>query len=316
MSFLDSIRKFKDDLIANTKRTITQEINSLYSDAKNKAINKLTSGLTSSVYGQASYNRKASINQLTQPEPNVLHKFATYNTLFTLSALSEEELQNPTTFFKGKPHDIIAQSSGIDATKNYRQGPPGQSGRTGVDKRILEDNTNLRNNLYNAQMEFQKNNDIYFRSVEIVSVPGYNQKRRLTSATNINIVMVEPYGLTLLEKIKAAAANNGFLDHLDAAYMLTIEFKGFDENGRAVAVDQATTKRVIPVKLVTMDIDVNNGGAEYNIQAIPYNEFGFSNLYMYPRTSGTLTTDKDTLADCVSQLQDILNEQNTQEQAS
>ena len=80
MSFLDSIRKFKDDLIANTKRTITQEINSLYSDAKNKAINKLTSGLTSSVYGQASYNRKASINQLTQPEPNVLHKFATYNT--------------------------------------------------------------------------------------------------------------------------------------------------------------------------------------------------------------------------------------------
>jgi len=314
--FKNIFKKFKDDLIADTKRTISQEASRVYADAKSALFNKATGGKTSSVYGQAQYNRKASINQFTQPEPNVLHKFATYNTLFTLSALSEEELQSPKTFFNGKPHDVIAQSSGIDATKNYRQGPPGQSGRTGIDKRILEDNTNLRNNLYNAQTEFQKNNDIYFRNVEIVSVPGYNQKRRLTSATKINIVMVEPYGLTLLEKIKAAAANNGFLDHLDAAYMLTIEFKGFDENGRAVAVDQATTKRVIPVKLVTMDIDVNNGGAEYTIQAIPYNEFGFSNLYMYPRTSGTLTTDKDTLADCVSQLQDVLNEQNLQEQAS
>ena len=312
--FKNIFKQFKDDLIADTKRTISQEASRVYADAKSALFNKATGGKTSSVYGQAQYNRKASINQFTQPEPNVLHKFATYNTVFTLSALSEEELQNPKTFFESKPHDVIAQSSGIDATKNYRQGPPGQSGRTGIDKRILEDNTNLRNKLYDAQMEFQKNNDIYFRSVEILSVPGYNEKRRLTSATKVDIVMVEPYGLTLLEKIKAAAANNGYLDHLDAAYMLTIEFKGFDENGRSVDVDQATTKRVIPVKLVTMDIDVNNSGTVYNIQAIPYNEFAFTNLYMYPRTSASLVSGTKKLSDIVNELQNVLNEQNKQEQ--
>mgnify|MGYP005655936841 CR=1 FL=1 len=61
--------------------------------------------------------------------------------MFTLSALSQSEIRNPKTFFTGKPHDIIAQSGGIDATANYRQGPPGGGGRgfTGDNKKIIEE---------------------------------------------------------------------------------------------------------------------------------------------------------------------------------
>ena len=43
---------------------------------------------------------------------NILHNFATYNTLFTLSGLSEDELQNQ-TYFSNAPHEIIARSGGI-----------------------------------------------------------------------------------------------------------------------------------------------------------------------------------------------------------
>ena len=67
-----------------------------------------------SPYNDAAYSRKRSINELPlTPDPNVLHKFASYNTLFTLSALSVNEIRNPKAFFQGKPHDIIAQSGGI-----------------------------------------------------------------------------------------------------------------------------------------------------------------------------------------------------------
>ena len=45
-------------------------------------------------------------------EPNQLHKFASYNALFTLSALSKSDLEN-TKFMDGAPHDIILRSSGI-----------------------------------------------------------------------------------------------------------------------------------------------------------------------------------------------------------
>jgi len=46
----------------------------------------------------AAYARKASIKKLPlESDPNVLHKFASYNTIFTLSALSTQEIRNPSS---------------------------------------------------------------------------------------------------------------------------------------------------------------------------------------------------------------------------
>ena len=266
-------------------------------------------------YIEAANARKASINQLPlNPDPNVLHKFASYNTLFTLSAMSQREINNPSLFLKGAPHDIIAQSGGIGSIANQNNRPPGERERFTEDtKKIIRKSAELRDSLNRATTEFLKNNDIYFRNVEMTSVPGLNEKRRLTSVTHIKMELVEPSGITLIEKIKAAAANNGYLDHLDAPYMLTVEFKGFDENGNAVQVNNDFIKRVIPIKLILMDIDVNQGGSYYNIQAIPYNEFGFTNNFMYPRTSGSLRSTNLTFKDAVHDLTKTLNDQNEQE---
>ena len=75
-------------------------------------------------YNQAANDRKRSINELPlSPDPNVLHKFASYNTLFTLSALSQQEIRNPKQFFQGAPHDIIARSGGIGAAANRNERP-------------------------------------------------------------------------------------------------------------------------------------------------------------------------------------------------
>ena len=263
----------------------------------------------------AAHARKASIKKLPlQPDPNVLHKFASYNTIFTLSALSTREIRNPKQFFNGAPHDIIARSGGIgDANSNTA--PPGARERFTEDtKETIRKSAALRDALNRSTTEFYKNNDLYFKNVEMTSIPALNEKRRLTSVTNIMMELVEPSGLTLLEKVKAAAANNGFLDHLDAPYLLTIEFKGFDEQGREIKENTDFIKRVIPIKLITMDIDVNQGGSYYNIKAIPYNEFAFTDTFMYPRTSGSLKSTNRTFNDAVKNLQDILDEQNRDEQ--
>jgi len=277
---------------------------------KDKAKNRYSS------YDNAAYARKRSINELPiDPDPNVLHEFASYNTIFTLSALSTREIRNPKEFFQSAPHDIIARSGGIGPDGNRNDRPPFEQETqfTEESKKLIIKNTAIRDSLGRASTEFLKNNDLYFRNVEMTSVPGFNDKRRLTSVTNIRMELVEPSGITLLEKVKAAAANNGFLDHLDAPYMLTIEFKGFDENGKEIKVNNDYVKRVIPIKLVTMDIDVNQGGSYYDIKAIPYNEFGFVNNFMYPRTSGTLSSTNKTFKDAVDDLAKILNEQNEDE---
>ena len=269
----------------------------------------------STVYEEAAYARKRSINEIPiDPDPNVLHKFASYNTIFTLSALSRREIRNPQVFFNSAPHDIIAQSGGIGPLANRNNRPPGEREKFNEEsKQSIRKSAQLRDALLRASTEFTKNNDIYFRNVEMTSVPGLNAKRRLTSVTNIRMELVEPSGITLLEKIKGAAAANGFLDHLDAPYMLTIEFKGFDEYGKAVKEKTEFIKRVIPIKLITMDIDVNQGGSYYNVKAIPYNEFALTNQFMYPRTSGTLKSTNKTFKDAVQDLQNTLNDQNEQE---
>lgn len=248
-------------------------------------------------------------------DPNVLHDFASYNTLFTLSALSKNEILDPTTFFQSKPHDIIAQSGGIGRDANRHEGPPSEQGNrfTEDTKATIKKSKALQDSLDQSKLEFIKNNDLYFRNVELITVPGYNDKRRLTSVTNITMELTEPAGLTLIEKIKAAAANNGYLDHLDAPYLLTIEFKGYDENGSQIKTTSDYTKRVIPIKLITMDIDVNQAGSFYNVKAIPYNEFGFVDNFMYPRTSGSLKSTNRTFKDAVFDLQNVLNDQNLQE---
>ena len=264
----------------------------------------------------AAYARKASIKELPlQPDPNVLHKFASYNTIFTLSALSTREIRNPKLFFTSAPHDIIARSGGIGAASNSNNRPPGERERFTEDtKETIRKSAALRDALNRSTTEFYKNNDLYFKNVEMTSIPGLNDKRRLTSVTNIMMELVEPSGITLLEKIKAAAANNGFLDHLDAPYMLTVEFKGFNESGQEIKEKTDFVKRVIPIKLITMDIDVNQGGSYYNIKAIPYNEFALTNNFMYPRTSGSLKSTTQSFKDAVKDLQRTLNEQNIDEQ--
>lgn len=270
-------------------------------------------------YNEAAYARKESIKELPlNPDPNVLHQFASYNTLFTLSALSSREIRNPKLFFQSAPHDIIAQSGGIGSFANKHEGPPSEQGNrfTEDTKKTIKKSKALQDALNRSTLEFIKNNDLYFKNVEMTSIPGLNDKRRLTSVTNIRMELVEPSGITLLEKIKAAAANNGFLDHLDAPYMLTVEFKGFDENGKPLKEKSEYIKRVIPIKLITMDIDVNQGGSYYKIVAIPYNEFALTNNFMYPRTSGSLKSTNRTFADAVQDLQKTLNEQNEQEKVA
>jgi len=269
------------------------------------------------VGGTSAYSRSGrdSYTGKSDAEPNPLHQFASYNTLFTLSALTSAEISDSKSFFRSKPHHIIAQSSGIESKNNYRQGPPGPSGNkfSADDKKIIEKNSAIREAANKSSLEFQQNRDIYFKNVEILSVPGYNEKRRLTSATKIDIELVEPYGLTFLDKVRAAAFKNGFLDHLTAPFLLTIEFRGFDENGKPLLKETEALKRVIPVKLMTCEIDVNQGGSYYRISAIPYDEFGLQNLYIYPRTSGELRGEKLTISDAVSKLETLLNEQNKEE---
>ena len=115
-------------------------------------------------------------------DPNVLHDFASYNSIFTLSALGQKELENTTTLLNSKPHDIIIRSSGIGPTETNAFDEVGLAGGVSEeDQKILDQNERLRGAVNKSQRVLSRNRDLYFRSVTMTSVPGLNEKRRLTS---------------------------------------------------------------------------------------------------------------------------------------
>ena len=79
-----------------------------------------TPGNYFNIHGDGDLSKKTTKTYVENvSDPNQLHQYASYNTLFTLSALSEAELKDTRTL-DGVPHDIIIKSSGI-ADANCRQ---------------------------------------------------------------------------------------------------------------------------------------------------------------------------------------------------
>ena len=179
-----------------------------------------------------------STDDKTQPvvdisEPNQLFEYASYNVLFTLSALGQGELENTKLLMQSAPHDIIARSSGIGPDANgTTTNVVDEVGLTGdPNDKIINSpgNERLKGALEKSQATLANNRDIYFKSVNMNAIPGLNEQRRLTGVTQIKMELIEPAGISLLEKVRGAAFNNGYLDHLDAPFLLTMNFTGFDE---------------------------------------------------------------------------------------
>ena len=246
---------------------------------------------------------------LNVSDPNQLDDFASYNALFTISGLNADEISRP-ALLNNKPHDIIARSGGIGAFDN---GP-----RDNLDadsEKILAENNRMKGAVEKSQRVLSQNRDLYIRNVSMDALPSLNSSRRLTSVTKINIEIVEPAGITLLERIRGAAVNNGFLDHLDAPYLLTVDFQGFDELGRVAGLEKSkATKRLIPIKIIDMQMDVNQAGTVYNLVAIPWVEFGFVDTYNKLRTSGDLYPQNSRIKDVAVALERLLNKQNQDEE--
>ena len=263
---------------------------------------------------------KPSNNQ-DSAEKNVLHEYASYNYVWTLSALSQEDLKKPQSIAKNKPRDIIAKSSGIGTEGNFSSFNASGSvkgAKTVVD---TEDTGTVYTDYKHADSIIRarassneiltRGHDIFFEKVEINGIHRPNEQRKMMNFTKIEMVLHEPYGVTLFEKLKAAAFNNKFMDHIDAPYLLTLEFRGYDNLGNPKTV---VTKRVLPIKIVNAEMDINAGGTIYTMSAVPWTEFAMTDRFLYIRGSGSTnwktpfnTKTGETLVEAMNRLADTLN---------
>jgi len=288
------------------------------------ASEKITPNIRSAMTG-ATINKTSSNNQ-DSAEKNVLHEYASYNYVWTLSALSQEDLKKSQSILKNKPRDIIAKSSGIGTEGNFS--PFNASGSVSGAKEILDredtgtvySDYKVKDSVIRARASsneiLTRGHDIFFEKVIITGVHRPNEQRKMMNFTKIEMILHEPFGVTLFEKMKAAAFNNKFRDHIDAPYLLTLEFRGYDNLGNPKTV---ITKRKLPIKITNAEMEINAGGTVYTITAVPWTEFAMQDRFLFIRGSGntswklpwntktgiTLVEAMNKLAEALNKMQDV-----------
>lgn len=247
-----------------------------------------------------SANKEAYLNRKNNSfeQPNPLHRFATYNSLFTLSGITEKELRDG-SYLTNPVRNVVARSSGIgterldvDAGGVFGQqeqelirNTKGSGGGAG----LARDRISGYVDQFSDTLEvLRRNHDVFIENVNILSTISPNAERNLSNFTKMEFEIHEPYSITLIEKIRSATFLSGFLDYQDAPLLLTIEFRGFDENGKPLK-NKLSEVRKVPILIARVEFDVNEGGARYSVVAVPYSDVPFDDRFKVLRSRVDLT---------------------------
>ena len=178
--------------------------------------------------------------------PNPLEQFASYNYVFTLGCLNDRELSYPDTTYRRRDPAVVILRSGGGPT-------PGSA------------------TLYEANGKIE----YFIDDVEIETIVAGNEATRSTNATSLNFKVLEPYSMGLfLQALQVSAKRAGHTSYIEAPYLLTVEFKGYDDAGQYI--NASNIRRMFPLKFVNIEFEVNESGSQYTIQAIPYHEIALT----------------------------------------
>lgn len=183
-------------------------------------------------------------------KPNMLHQFSSYNCIFTLSVLTVDEVNMPDeTYRVQEPLLQIFRSGG------------------GANNKV----TTAYEDAIGKKLEYFINNV----TIEGIMVP--NSKTRTTNATFLEFEVKEPYSMGLfLQTLQIAATTAGYTNYIQAPYLLTVEFIGYDDDGDVLVVeDGRNLKRMFPLKFTNIEFQVDEKGSTYSVEAIPWNEQAF-----------------------------------------
>ena len=192
---------------------------------------------------------------------NPLEQFASYNYIFTLGCLSDFELNFPDFTYRRKDPNVIVLRSG---------GGPLRGSST----------------IY----ERSGKTEYFIDDVEIETIIAGNAGTRSTNATSIKFQVSEPYSMGMFLQalqISAKRARGPNSNYIEAPYLLTVEFKGYDDAGNYIHA--SNLRRMFPLKFVNVEFEVTEGGSQYAVQAIPYQEIALTDETQTSHTETSFT---------------------------
>ena len=189
------------------------------------------------------------LNIVDSINPNPLSDYASYTYNLNLHVLTAEDY-----------HTLVNDPTNFTPTRNLISGA----------NRYFYTSVSGEENNFTTKRDPAFADDFYFEELKIKTIIGLNATSAASNAIEINFSIIEPYGMTLLDRI--LDINNNELDaknYLEMPYLLEINFFGNDDGGNPQLIPNTT--KFIPIKIIGFKIKASVKGSEYTIQAIPFN---------------------------------------------
>lgn len=199
------------------------------------------------------------------PFPNVLHNYATFNYIWTLSVLSPNDINFPDeSYRKGKLGPIILKSGSgkpADRISTVFRSPDNPEGKF----------------------------DFFMDDVRINGTIGMDKTTGNTNATGLSFSITEPYSMGIFfQALQIAALESGYYNWVDVPLLLRLEFFGHVDQYRQNIQIPGTTK-YFPIKIRDIKMRVSGQGSKYQCEAIPWNEKAHSTTYSQIKTDMTIS---------------------------
>jgi hypothetical protein len=220
------------------------------------------------IVGATSKSSQSSTNQtdnqkqkelsikLAPAKKNKLHDYTSSTYRFTLYLLSAEDytalIDRPDTF---NPQYVLISSGG-----GFPNTPEFSMVRTGKEAS-------------GRHLDFQE--DFFIENLSLTTVVGLNAKTKASNAIEIGFTIVEPYGMTLLDRLQSACSMPpvNSPNYIDQPYLLEIDFLSNVEEAKSKSI--RIDRKRLAIKIIEMKIKPGPGGTEYRCRAIPFNHVAF-----------------------------------------
>tara|TARA_B100000927_G_scaffold286166_1_gene277259 strand:+ start:1835 stop:4924 length:3090 start_codon:yes stop_codon:yes gene_type:complete len=187
------------------------------------------------------------------PLANVLEQFATYNNIFSFGCISPQELNYPDETYRKTGirggQMVFRSGAGLKSNKKPRTG---------------------------AEQDYNVDTQYFIDNVEIDTYIAPNKKSRQTNFFQIKFEIREPYSMgQLFQTMQLCAMNAGYKNYSEAPWLLHIMFVGWKdmESQKPTA---PFAQKLLPLKIVTVDFEVDTEGSRYNFLCSAFNDEAFN----------------------------------------
>ena len=191
-----------------------------------------------------------------QTNTNVLHQYASSTYRITWYLLSNQDhadlCDNPDTF---RPRHVLMSSGG---------GYPNPVSLNAA-----------------RHPDFQE--DFFINDLRMTTIVGLNSKAKASNAISVSFNVIEPYGLTLLDRLLSACGSDPINcpNYLEQPYLLEIDFLGnagdlADPDNPDSTREFLIDRKRIAIRLISFAIKPDVGGTVYKIDAVPFNHMALT----------------------------------------